>query len=189
MFPKRQQHDAEETIRKPQPLSAFRSWSWFPNYSKEPKEEVQQLTAGPDPVRRWIKGVVICSWIIGGVLALNIILTVIAAGLAYSGNSRQTFSFASLYMGKCSTSKNWTTGLHLLINILSTVLLGASNYCMQCLAAPSREQIDKAHSQKTWIRIGVPNIIDLVRYQTGKRRLLGSILLITSLPIHLMFVI
>lgn len=76
-----------------------------------------------------------------------------------------------------------------MINILSTALLGASNYCMQCLAAPSREQVDKAHNQKTWVRIGVPNIIDLVRYQTGKRRFLGSILLITSLPIHLMFVV
>ncbi|KAJ5193760.1 hypothetical protein N7491_001090 [Penicillium cf. griseofulvum] len=186
MSPKKQQHDAEEMIKK-QPLSVFRSWSWFPNYSKAPKGEVQQITTDPDPVHRWIKGVVICSWIIGGVLALNIILTVIAAGLAYSGDSGQIFSFASLYRGKCSTSKNWTTGLHLLINILSTALLGASNYCMQCLAAPSREQVDKAHSQKTWVRIGVPNIMDLIRYQTGKRRLLGSILLITSLPIHLIY--
>ncbi|KAJ5373602.1 hypothetical protein N7517_005608 [Penicillium concentricum] len=186
MPPKKQQHDVEETIKK-QPRSIFRSWSWFPNYSKVPKEKVQQITTDPDPVHRWIKGVVICSWIIGGVLALNIILTVIAAGLAYSGNSGQIFPFASLYMGKCSTSKNWTTGLHLLINILSTALLGASNYCMQCLAAPSREQVDKAHSQKTWIRIGVPNIMDLIRYQTGKRRILGSILLITSLPIHLIY--
>ncbi|KGO39900.1 Peptidase C78, ubiquitin fold modifier-specific peptidase 1/ 2 [Penicillium expansum] len=187
MFPKRQQTDAEETTRKSQPLSVLRSWSWLPNYSKVPRKEVQQITTDPDPVRRWIKGVVICSWIIGGVLALNIILTIIAASLAYSGNSGQIFSFASLYMGKCSTSKNWTTGLHLLINILSTTLIGASNYCMQCLAAPSREQVDKAHSQKTWVRIGVPNIIDLIRYQTGKRRFLGSILLITSLPIHLIY--
>ncbi|KAJ5963319.1 uncharacterized protein N7479_003195 [Penicillium vulpinum] len=186
MPPKWQNHDAEETIRKSRSLSVFRSWSWFPNYCKAPKEEVQQLT-DPDHIRRWIKGVVICSWIIGGVLALNIVLAVIAVGLAYSGNSGQSFSFASLYMGKCSTSKNWTTGLHLLINILSTALLGASNYCMQCLAAPSREQVDKAHSQKTWVRIGVPNIMDLLRYQTGKRRFLGLILLITSLPIHLIY--
>ncbi|KAJ5501985.1 hypothetical protein N7463_004859 [Penicillium fimorum] len=183
---KRQQHDAEETMKQ-QPRSAFRSWSWLPNYSKLPKEEMRQIKMDPDPGHRWIKGVVICSWIMGGVLALNIILTVIAAGLAYSGNSGQTFSFASLYMGKCSTSKYWTTGLHLLINILSTALLGASNYCMQCLAAPSREQVDKAHSQNTWIRIGVPNIMDLLRYQTGKQRILGSILLITSLPIHLIY--
>ncbi|KAJ5251753.1 hypothetical protein N7489_002163 [Penicillium chrysogenum] len=185
MFHKRQEHDAEETTRKSRSLSIFRSWSWFPNYAKEP--EVQQLTVHSDPVRKWIKGVVICSWIIGGVLALNVILTVVAAGLAYSGNSGQMFDFASLYMGKCSTSKYWTTGLHLLINILSTALLGASNYCMQCLAAPSREQVDEAHSQKTWVRIGVPNIMDLLRYQTGRRRLLGSILLITSLPIHLIY--
>ncbi|KAJ5150526.1 uncharacterized protein N7500_010715 [Penicillium coprophilum] len=184
---KAQEHDIEETIKKEQSFSVLRSWSWFPNYSNVPKGEVKQIKTGLEPARRWIKGVVLCSRIVGGVLALNIILTVIAAGLAYSGDSEETFSFASLYTGKCSTSKNWTTGLHLLINILSTALLGASNYCMQCLAAPSREQVDKAHSQKTWIRIGVPNIMDLLRYQTGKRRILGSILLITSLPIHLIY--
>lgn len=138
--------------------------------------------------RLWTKGVVICSWVIGGVLALNIVLTIIAAGLSYSKNSAQGFSFASLYSGKCAVAKNWTTGVHLLINVLSTAMLGASNYCMQCLASPSRAQVDEAHCRKTWVGIGVPNIMSLLRHQRGRRRFLGCILLITSLPIHLMFV-
>jgi hypothetical protein len=76
--------------------------------------------------------------------------------------------------------------LHLVINILSTAMLGASNYCMQCLASPSRSQVDEAHKKQVWLRIGVPNIWDLLRRQRGKRQLLGWVLLLTSWPIHLM---
>jgi hypothetical protein len=122
------------------------------------------------------------------VLTINIVLAIIAAGIAYSKNGEQDFSFAALYIGKCSVAKNWMTGLHLVINILSTVMLGASNYCMQCLVSPSRAQVDTAHSKRVWLRIGVPNIWGLLWSQRGKRQLLGWILLATSLPIHLMWV-
>jgi hypothetical protein len=78
--------------------------------------------------------------------------------------------------------------MHLVINILSTLMLGASNYCMQCLASPSRAQVDEAHAKRIWVRIGVPNIWNLLSRQRGKRQVLGWILLVTSAPIHLMFV-
>ncbi|KAL2829980.1 hypothetical protein BDW59DRAFT_178184 [Aspergillus cavernicola] len=181
MFYRRHQHDAKESEKKPKLLSHLRSWR-----SSSGKTEMQDISDS-DHARAWITGVVVCSWVIGGVLALNIILTIIAAALAYSNNSQQSFTFASLHTGKCSVAKNWTTGLHLVINILSTVMLGASNYCMQCLASPSRAQVDEAHNQRTWIRIGVPNIWNLLRRQRGKRQWLGYILLITSLPIHLIY--
>ncbi|CAG8028113.1 unnamed protein product [Penicillium nalgiovense] len=122
--------------------------------------------------RAWIKGVVICSWVIATVLTINIVLTIIAAGIAYSKNGEDDFSFAALYIGKCSVAKNWMTGLHFVINILSTVILGASNY---------------SHSKQVWLPIGVPNIWGLLWSQRGKRRLLGWILLATSLPIHLIY--
>ncbi|KAK2765090.1 hypothetical protein FQN54_008789 [Arachnomyces sp. PD_36] len=44
-------------------------------------------------------------------------------------------------------------GLHLVINVLSTVILAATNYCMQCLGAPARADIDKAHAQRRWLEI------------------------------------
>ena len=37
-----------------------------------------------------------------------------------------------LYEGSCSKVKKLGIGLHFVINILSTVLLAASNYCMVC---------------------------------------------------------
>lgn len=38
-----------------------------------------------------------------------------------------------LYEGKCDHVRHLSTGIHLLINILGTILLGASNFCMVCL--------------------------------------------------------
>ncbi|KAL2812282.1 hypothetical protein BJX63DRAFT_432724 [Aspergillus granulosus] len=175
--------DAEDIKEKPPFLKGFTSWRLFSmkTESRSPSK------TDPKHGRSWIKGVAICSWVMGSVLVINIILTIIAAGLAYGGNDSRNFSFASMYKGKCSTAKNWSTGMHLVINILSTLMLGASNYCMQCLASPSRAQVDEAHSKRIWVRIGVPNIWDLLSRQRGKRQLLGWILLITSAPIHLIY--
>ncbi|KAK8085736.1 hypothetical protein PG997_007007 [Apiospora hydei] len=52
-----------------------------------------------------------------------------------------------LYAGDCETVKQLDRWLHLLINVLSTGLLSASNYCMQLQAAPTREELDEAHKK------------------------------------------
>jgi len=38
----------------------------------------------------------------------------------------------------CNETKKLNAGIHVLINALSTLLLAGSNYCMQCLLAPTR---------------------------------------------------
>ena len=50
-----------------------------------------------------------------------------------------------LFEGSCPKTKTTDTVVHLIINVLSTLLLGASNYAMQVLVAPTRENIDAAH--------------------------------------------
>lgn len=187
MFDGQRQRDASDSEEKNKSVSYVKSWRLNP--LKRPWTSTEQdISTGTDHSRKWIKGVVLCSWVIAAVLVLNIILTVAAVVVAYSKNNEKTFSVASLYMGKCSVAKNSTTGVHLVINILSTAMLGASNYCLQCLASPSRSEVDEAHGQKTWLQIGVPNIVSLLRNQRGRRWYLGAVLLTTSLPIHLMFV-
>ncbi|KAI9375881.1 hypothetical protein BJX61DRAFT_539336 [Aspergillus egyptiacus] len=137
--------------------------------------------------RQWIKGVRLCAWIATGVLFVNIILTAVAAAIAYLANEADGFVSVPVYRGKCSTSKRWTTGLHFLINVLSTTILAASNYCLQCLASPSRAEVDNAHRKRRWLSIGIPNIAGLLLFGKGRRRPLGLILLLTSLPIHLIY--
>lgn len=152
-------------------------------------DKARLLSSGDsDHNRGWIKGVRLCAWGLSAVLCINIILTTIAAILAYARNNAQGFISAPVYQGKCSLSKHWATGLQLLINILSTAMLAASNYCMQCLVAPSRKDIDNAHRERTWINIGIPDITGFLFTVKGRRKWLGIILLLSSLPIHLMFV-
>jgi hypothetical protein len=89
--------------------------------------------------------------------------------------------------GDCTTVKRLDSGLHVLINILSTTLLGGSNYCMQILSAPTRKDIDRshAHSKPVSLDIGIPSIRNLTRV-SRRRALLWCLLGISSLPLHLL---
>lgn len=60
-----------------------------------------------------------------------------------------------LFSGSCSKAKIISTTSHLFINVLSTLLLAASNVGMQCLMAPTRYDIQKAHARGAWLHIGV----------------------------------
>ncbi|RDW76904.1 uncharacterized protein DSM5745_06896 [Aspergillus mulundensis] len=91
-----------------------------------------------------------------------------------------------LYEGDCDRVKRLSTGLHLLINVLSTTLLGASNYGMQCLCAPTRRDIDQVHKQGSYLDIGVPSLRNL-SYIPTKRTLLWICLALSSLPLHLVY--
>jgi hypothetical protein len=64
---------------------------------------------------------------------------------------------SNLYSGDCSQVQKISTLLHILINVLSTLLLSGSNYTMQCLHSPTRAEIDRARTEKTWLDIGIPS--------------------------------
>jgi hypothetical protein len=87
--------------------------------------------------------------------------------------------------GDCGRIKNINSGLHILINILSTILLSGSNYCMQCLSAPTRKEVDRAHATRRWLDIGVPSFRNL-RHISRWRLALWLLLGISSLPLHLL---
>lgn len=86
----------------------------------------------------------------------------------------------------CSRAKTINTGVHVLINILSTILLAGSNYCMQCLSAPTREEIDEAHRQSRWVDVGVPSIRNLFYTVSRGNVILWLLLSLSSLPLHLL---
>jgi hypothetical protein len=88
--------------------------------------------------------------------------------------------------GDCVYVKRLNTGLHLAINILSTIILAGSNYTMQCLSAPTRSEIDAAHSCKPALHldVGILSIRNL-SYISKRRKLLWLLLGLSSLPLHL----
>lgn len=93
----------------------------------------------------------------------------------------------ALYQDDCSKTEKISSGLHVVINLLSTLLLGASNLRMQLLAAPTRSEIDRAHQKFVWRDIGVPSIRNL-KYIGRERLLVYAALGISSVPLHFLYV-
>lgn len=117
------------------------------------------------------------------VSTLMIIFTMVA--LIQAGGFNRPLVF---FTGSCgvwgATALN--TVLHLLINIFSTAMLASSNMFMQILSAPSREEVDKAHANGSWLEIGVLSARNMFRLSRFKiLSWLGF--LGTSIPIHLLF--
>ena len=128
----------------------------------------------------WRGGVVFAITGSTFVLLLNIICAIVAAVV---GNPHD--GIATVYTGDCKVAAQWTTGLHLLVNVLSSLLLGASNYCMQRLVAPTRKEIDKAHAKCRWLDVGIPSLRNLSIINRG-RLTLWIFLALSSVPLHLL---
>ncbi len=104
-------------------------------------------------------GVSVCAVIAGTVLIVNVILTVWAMNKFGVEEGIGTIQDELCKdTADLSLTKDLSLWLHLVINALSTLLLSASNYCMQCLSSPTREEINNAHAQSIWLDIGVPSV-------------------------------
>ncbi|CAO2655960.1 Nn.00g047630.m01.CDS01 [Neocucurbitaria sp. VM-36] len=76
---------------------------------------------------------------------------------------------ATVMTGDCGMVSRANTGIHAALNVVSTLVLGASTYAMQGMTAPTRKEVDTAHAK-------------------GKRNIwIWGVLAITSLPFHLFF--
>ncbi|KAI1462625.1 hypothetical protein F4805DRAFT_464335 [Annulohypoxylon moriforme] len=86
----------------------------------------------------------------------------------FSPNSRGVGTYVS---GSCSRVSRLNSGIHVLMNVFSGILLSSGNYCMQLLVSPSRDEIDEAHSKGISLRIGVPNVKNL--WHVDRKRVVG----------------
>lgn len=128
----------------------------------------------------WRFGVISGSVSVSIVLVLNLSFTLWTLSQKEIENQLGT-----LHEGRCDTVRSLNTAAHLVINIFSTIILASSNYCMQCLSAPTRAEIDKQHAQGMWLDIGILSMRNL-RHISRKRALLWIALGISSLPLHLL---
>jgi hypothetical protein len=122
--------------------------------------------------------------------AVAVIVTLfINIGLSVFVGYRRGFNkgIGTLLQGDCSKIIAYDTGAHLIINVLSTLLLSGSNYCMQCLSAPTRREINNAHKRGILLDIGIPSLRNLVALDSWKV-LMWILLGISSLPLHLLSV-
>ncbi|KAF2823774.1 hypothetical protein CC86DRAFT_327712 [Ophiobolus disseminans] len=136
----------------------------------------------PEKYQGWRFGVLTCTVSTCLVLLINIFLPI--GALAQHGWGRDGQPI--LYEGKCNTVSQMSTGLHLLINAMSTTLLCASSYCMQCLSSPTRKELDRAHKKKSWLDVGVLSPRN-IRSISKSRRIRWLILGLSTVPLHLFY--
>ena len=117
----------------------------------------------------------------GAVFLLNVLLSIWATRKFGTTNG-----YGVLISGSCASTKRASTWIHLGINVLSTLLLSASNYCMQILTAPTRSEIDRAHAKGKWLDIGVPSMRNL-KWISWYRVCIWILLAGSSLPLHLLY--
>jgi hypothetical protein len=134
--------------------------------------------------RIWIskrsRALIMHTSLVTAILVTNFALTLFGM-ISYPG----PHGIGTIYQGDCNTVKRLDLWLHLLINLLSTGLLMASNYCMQLQAAPTRADIDRAHARGQWLDIGVPSLRNFGKIGRW-RKFTWLLLAFSSLPIHFM---
>lgn len=129
----------------------------------------------------WRTGALSAAFSAGTSFLINLVVLVWLA--THPGNLGD--GVVQLFNGSCTQVERMDLWIHLAINALSTLLLSGSNYCMQCLCAPTRKDVDAAHAKGIWLDIGVPSTRNLRRvpvYKTVMWVMLG----LSSLPLHLM---
>jgi len=89
-----------------------------------------------------------------------------------------------LYEGHCEKVKRLSILLLLPLNIIGTVLISTSNYVMQAVSAPTREEVDQSHAKGGFRNIGMPTSYDMV-FARPYKSTLWWILALTTVPIHL----
>ncbi|KAJ4358757.1 uncharacterized protein N0V89_003341 [Didymosphaeria variabile] len=129
----------------------------------------------------WRGGVQLWTYGTAFVLFLNVLFAIIAGAAPHPESG-----FTTIYRGDCGVYERIFEGLQFLINVFSTVLLAASNYCMQRLVAPTRSEIDAAHAKRRWLDIGKPSVRNLPSINP-MRIVLWVMLALSSLPLHLFY--
>lgn len=144
-----------------------------------------QIPLIPPTLReRWTSG-----WRLGAYsaacIALVSLIVNMAAAIWLKRHPDASSNLVEVYNGSCSEVSRMDIWVHLLINAISTLLLGGSNYCMQCLSAPTRREIDKVHAKGQYLDIGVPSYRNLSSI-AWPRVIMWWILGLSSIPLHLM---
>ncbi|WAO95319.1 Hypothetical protein NCS54_01293200 [Fusarium falciforme] len=130
----------------------------------------------------WRSGLAFATSVAGLVTLTNLVFLLVALPIIDMSSNGEGY----LYTGSCKAAKQFSIWIHLAINILATLLLGAGNYTQQVLTGPTRPELDRAHARRIWLDVGVSSIRNLGKI-SFKRVAAWAVLAISSLPIHLLY--
>lgn len=149
--------------------------SWFPNVDPtHPRAKTWRTRMARREAVLWV-----CFITVSTICITNFVL----AALLWSRHDSSSDGVVTVYQGDCTLVGRADTAMHLLINVLSTLLMGASNMTLQLIVAPTREEVDKAHGAGKWLDIGVPSFRNLSRISRVSCAI-WCCLALSSIPIH-----
>ncbi|KAI3319223.1 hypothetical protein HD806DRAFT_525813 [Xylariaceae sp. AK1471] len=122
---------------------------------------------------------VACLFFLGVLLLVIFIVSIARPGASLD-------SATVIYRMNCNNAAHINLIFHLLINLVSTGIFASANFFMQIITSPSRAEIDKAHSQLRFLDVGIPSPRNL-EFLPTRKRIAWGVLLLSSIPIHLLF--
>lgn len=160
-----------------------------PQFEKSSTKQLNDLTAAdsrtPPRRKRWSDPVWWCVYGNTAILIINVIFIIVATARAGSRYGGVAFGSNILYEGSCTTAKDMKIGIHLIINLFSVILTATSSFSSNILMSPSRTDVDRAHSERKWLTIGVLSIRNL-RSLRWPHRTMWVVLTSTSLIVQFM---
>jgi hypothetical protein len=113
------------------------------------------------------------------------ILNIALAAWAYSVDVPQN-GVGTLYIGDCTWTARLNSGAHVVLNAFSSLFLGAGNYCMQILVAPSPREVQDAHLRDATYDIGTQSLRNLLQIRRTSKKVLWVAIGTLSTLLHLM---
>jgi hypothetical protein len=114
--------------------------------------------AGPGKKKQgWRLGTLVSCYAVAVCLLLELALLTYALV-----TNRPRNGLGMLYEGHCAKVKRLSILLLLPLNIIGTVLISTSNYVMQAVSAPTRQEVDRSHAEGGFRNIGMPTSYDML---------------------------
>jgi len=89
--------------------------------------------------------------------------------------------------GDCGAMEKLDSDMHVVINVLSTIVLSASATFMGLAYSPSRKEVDAAHAKRKCLSVGALGFRNLWLI-SWKKGMMYLGLMLTSAPLHLLYV-
>jgi len=132
----------------------------------------------------WRMGALLNFILLATCLTLELIMLIVAE--VQDRRQSNSGSDGVLYSGDCRTINRLTVSIALIVNIIATAMIASSNYMMQCLIAPTASELQKAHANLRYLRIGVSSPMNL-EHISWRKALMWCLMALTSVPVHLLF--
>lgn len=149
-----------ERYKSPDTVSMSPLRDYDHHYPVHSTHEDQPRLLQPSTASEWLSGWRVGTYTASGVTLLSFVINP-STGIWLRRRSNPDSTLVEVSHGSCDTVSRMDTWIHLLIDLISTLLLRGSNYCMQCLCVPTRSEVDKAHAAGRRLNIGLQSFINL----------------------------